>query len=107
MLAVSVGILAPDVLVLESGGLETLADYRSHHLPGDLAYAAAVPSERGESTVVVSGDVAWVVGTSRTTGTYRDRTINSAGVELMVLSRTSDGWRIRAIHWSSRTVRTP
>ena len=99
--------LAPDVLVLESGGLETLADYRDHHLPGDMAYAKAVPSERGASTVVVAGDVAWVVGTSRTTGTYRDRAINSAGAELMVLSRTPDGWRIRAIHWSSRSVRTP
>ena len=46
-------------------------------------------------------------GTSRTTGTYRERAINSAGAELMVLSRTADGWNIRAIHWSSRSVRTP
>ena len=99
--------LAPDVQVLESGGLETLAEYRSHHLPGDMAYAKAMPSNRAEPTVVVSGDVAWVVGTSRTTGTYRERAINSAGAELMVLSRTADGWRIRAIHWSSRTIRTP
>ena len=99
--------LAPDVMILESGGLETLSEYRSHHLPGDIAFARAVPSERGESSVTISGDVAWVVGTSRTTGTYRERAINSAGAELMVLSRTSTGWRIRAIHWSSLTVRTP
>lgn len=99
--------LAPDVMILESGGLETLAEYRSHHLPGDIAFARAVPSEKGESSVTISGDVAWVVGTSRTTGTYRERAINSAGAELMVLTRTPAGWRIRAIHWSSRTVRTP
>ena len=100
-------LLAPDVQVLESGGLETREQYRSHHLPGDMAYARAMPSVRAAETVVVSGDVAWVVGTSRTTGTYRERAINSAGAELMVLSRTAEGWRIRAIHWSSRTIRTP
>ncbi|MDH5235112.1 MAG: nuclear transport factor 2 family protein [Gemmatimonadota bacterium] len=99
--------LAPDVRILESGGLESLADYRDHHLPGDIAFAKAVPSVRAEPTVVVQGDVAWVVGSSRTTGTYRERAINSAGAELMVLSRTAEGWRIRAIHWSSRAVRTP
>ena len=100
-------LLAPDALILESGGLETRADYQGHHLPGDIAFAKAVPSQRAEPTVVVAGDVAWVVGTSRTTGTYRERAINSAGAELMVLSRTADGWNIRAIHWSSRSVRTP
>ncbi len=100
-------LLAPDVRILESGGMETRDDYRRGHLPGDIAFAQAVPSTRGESTVTVSGDVAWVVGSSRTTGTYRDRPINSAGAELMILSRTAEGWRIRAIHWSSRTIRTP
>lgn len=100
-------LLAPDALILESGGLETKDDYRGHHLPGDIAFARAVPSDRKAPTVVVAGDVAWVVGTSRTTGTFRDRTINSAGAELVVLTRAPDGWVIRAIHWSSRTIRTP
>lgn len=100
-------LLAPDALILESGGLETRADYEGHHLPGDIAFAKAVPSQRTGSTVVVAGDVAWVAGTSKTTGTYWERAINSAGAELMVLSRTADGWRIRAIHWSSRNIRTP
>jgi hypothetical protein len=31
--------------------------------------------------------------------------VNSAGAELMVLTRMPDGWRISAVHWSSRTVR--
>lgn len=105
--AAALALLAPDVQILESGGVESLAEYRSHHLPGDIAYARAVPSERKDGTVTLSGDVAWVVGASRTTGTYRDRPVNSAGAELMVLSRTPLGWRIRAIHWSSRAVRTP
>lgn len=96
-------LLAPDAVILESGGLESREEYRAHHLPGDIRFARAVPSRRGSIRVTVAGDVAWTVTSSETTGTYRDRAINSAGVELMVLSRTPEGWRIRGIHWSSRS----
>jgi ketosteroid isomerase-like protein len=105
--ATALGYLASDVRILESGGMETRDEYRRGHLPGDIAFARAVPSTRQEPVLSISGDVAWVTSTSRTTGTYRDRQINSAGAELMVLSRTPEGWRIRAIHWSSRAIRTP
>lgn len=103
--AAALGLLAPDVRVLESGGLETLEEYRSHHLPGDMAFAGAVTREAGPLSVTVAGDAAWVVSTSRTSGTFRDRQIDAIGVELMVLTREADGWRIRAIHWSSRQAR--
>lgn len=103
----ALALLAPDAQILESGGVESRAEYRAGHLPGDINYARAVPSVRGAPSVVVNGDVAWVASTSRSTGTYRDRQINSAGAELVVLSRTPEGWRIRAIHWSSRAIRTP
>lgn len=95
-------LLAADVLVLESGGLETRADYLSQHLQGDMAFASAVTRESGEHHVTTQGDVAWVASTSRTTGTFRERTISSTGAELMVLTRQEGRWRIRAIHWSSR-----
>ncbi len=104
--AAALRLLAPDVLILESGGQETLVEYRSHHLPGDIRFAMAVPSERGPIVVRVAGDVAWATSTSVTQGTLGERTINSAGVELMVLSRTSRGWLIRAVHWSSRNRRS-
>lgn len=103
--AAAMALLAPDVHILESGGLETREEYRNHHLAGDMAFAAAVPRERGSLTVTVAGDVAWAVSSSRTRGTYREREINSVGAELMVLTRGEDGWTIRAIHWSSRQVR--
>jgi ketosteroid isomerase-like protein len=95
-------LLTPDVIVLEAGGVETREEYRSHHLPGDIAFARAVQSERKLVKVTVRGDVAWVSATSTTKGTYRDRQIDSLGAELMVLLKTSGGWRISAIHWSSR-----
>jgi ketosteroid isomerase-like protein len=95
-------LLTQDAVVLESGGRETKAEYRHHHLPGDIAFARAVPSRSGPLRVTVQGDVAWVASAGTTTGDYRGRTIDVATAELMVLSRAPAGWRIRAIHWSSR-----
>ena len=103
--AAALRLLAPDVRILESGGVETLADYRAHHLPADIDFARAVPGTRGPLGVTVRGDVAWTVGTSETKGELRGRAINSAGAESMVLVRGADGWRISAIHWSSRARR--
>lgn len=103
--AAALRLLAPDVVILESGGIETLVEYRAHHLPADIAFARAVPSQRSPLHVVVDGAVAWSSGTSITQGTWNGRPINSAGAELMVLSRAGDQWVIRAIHWSSRTRR--
>ena len=98
----ALALLAPDVRILESGGVETLADYRAHHLPADIEFARAVPATRGPLGVAVRGDVAWAVSTSETKGEFRARPVNSAGAELMVLTRTAGGWRSSAIHWSSR-----
>jgi ketosteroid isomerase-like protein len=98
-------LLADEVHVLETGGLEDRAEYLSHHLPADMAFAAAVPRERSPIIVRVRGDVAWAVSTSTTTGEYRGRAIDSTGAELMVLARDGTAWRITAIHWSSRARR--
>jgi ketosteroid isomerase-like protein len=105
--ALALSLLTPDVVVLESGGIETREEFRSRHLAADIAFAQAVKSERGPMRVVVRGDAAWVSSTSSTTGEYRGRQVDSSGAELMVLSRTPQGWRIAAIHWSSRTRRPP
>lgn len=97
-------LLAPDVVISEAGGVETLADYRSHHLPGDIDYARAVPSIHTLRSVAVTGDAAWVTSTSVTDGRFNGRAVRSLGAELIVLSRAKVGapWIIRAVHWSSR-----
>jgi ketosteroid isomerase-like protein len=95
-------LLAADAVILEGGGRESRDEYAAHHLPEDIAFVRAVPIERSALQVTVSGDVAWVISTSTMRGVYRNRAIDSAGVELMVLSRESTAWVIRAIHWSSR-----
>ena len=103
----ALSVLASDAIILESGGFETRAEYRSHHLPGDIAFARAVRRERGPIRVTIQGDVAWASSISTTRGEYRGRTVNSAGAELMVLSREAGEWKVRAIHWSSRQLRAP
>lgn len=100
--AAALSLLASDAVILESGGAETVSEYRAHHLPADIAFAQAIRSVRAAIRVAVQGDLAWAAGTSTTQGEFRDRPVNSAGAELMVLRRTPDGWRIVAIHWSSR-----
>lgn len=102
---VALALLAPDAIIVESGGIETRDEYRSHHLPGDIGFARAIKGERGPVRVVIQGEIAWATSTSTTQGEYRGRQINSASAELMVLSRAPNGWKIRAIHWSSRARR--
>ncbi len=103
--ATALSLLAPNAVILESGNLETLAEYRKHHLPADITFARAVPSTRELVRAVVQGNAAWVTSTSTTRGTYRDRAVDSAGAELMVLTLEPDGWRISAVHWSSKARR--
>lgn len=96
----ALALLAEDATILEGGGSETRAEYESHHLSSDMAFAQAVSRERGDLNITVQGDVAWVTSTSRAVGEWRGREIDSAGAELMVLSRGPDGWMIRSISWS-------
>lgn len=103
--AAALALLAPDAVILESGGVEDVPEYRGHHLPADVEFARAIQGTRTPVQVRVRGDVAWAAGTSVSQGQFRGRAVNSAGAELMVLARTPGGWRITAIHWSSRTRR--
>ncbi|MFN2565897.1 MAG: DUF4198 domain-containing protein [Gemmatimonadaceae bacterium] len=101
----ALALMTEDVVVLESGGFETRAEFRSHHLAADIEFARATRSERRVRSVAVRGDAAWVSSTSSVQGEFRGRTLNSAGAELVVLVRTPSGWRISAVHWSSRARR--
>lgn len=94
--------LHPHVVIYEGGHAESLAEYRSGHLAGDIAFASATNRQLTHSSLAVWGDQALYTSTSRTTGQYRGREIDSRGTETIVLVRTAEGWRIRHIHWSSR-----
>ena len=103
--AAVLALLFDGVQILEAGGVEDRSHYREHHLPGDIAYAKTAPSQRTVNRVTVHGDAAWVVSTSTATGEVNGRAVNSQGAELMVLIRTPRGWKIAAVHWSSRPRR--
>ena len=100
--AAALALLADDAVILESGGVESRAEYRSHHLRSDIQYEQAVKIDRGPILVRIRGDVAWTSSTSHAQGEMSGRAVNSRSAELMVLVRTPVGWRISAIHWSSQ-----
>jgi ketosteroid isomerase-like protein len=100
----ALGLLTEDCVVLEAGILETRAEYRAHHLAADLSFAKAVPSAHGPTVVSVQDGVAWAITMSASKGTLGGRPMHSASAELAVLTHQADGWRIRAIHWSSHRM---
>ena len=101
----ALSLLTDDAVILESGGMETREEYRSHHLPSDMEFAQAVRTVDSPVRVKVRGDVAWAASTNIATGQFRGRPVNSVGAELMVLTRVDGTWKIAAIHWSSRARR--
>jgi ketosteroid isomerase-like protein len=102
----ALAFLAEDVVVLEGGGAERSRDeYAHHHLSADMAFAAATTAEVTRRAAWVEGDLAWVLTEGRTTGEFNGRAVNSVTAETMILQRGPHGWRIRHVHWSSRTPR--
>ncbi|MEO5800134.1 MAG: nuclear transport factor 2 family protein [Gemmatimonadales bacterium] len=99
--------LAPEVLILEGGSIETRDEYRAHHLAADIAAVRAAPSARTVTRVSVSGAQGWVVSTSIGKREVRGQPVEAITAELVVLRRVSGAWRIVAIHWSGRTRRLP
>lgn len=95
-------LLARDLSVLESGSVESRAEYFAHHLSADMEFAKAVSSPRTLVSYTRDGNTAWLVSTSSARGSFRGRDVNSVGAELMILTKSTSGWQIRAIHWSSR-----
>ena len=100
--ALAARLIADDALFFEAGGVETRSEYLANHLPIDIQFEKTVKTTRSPIRVVVAGEAAWASSTSDMAGTFQDRAINSIGAELMVLTRSSGGWVIRAIHWSGR-----
>ncbi len=98
-------LLALDAMILESGSSETRSEYEQHHLKEDIAFARGVQTNRSVLSIRLEGNTAWIMSTSRTRGSFRGRQIKSVGTELMVLTKSLQGWRIRAIHWSNHEAK--
>lgn len=97
--------LDPGVRIFESGGAEMSRDeYAAHHLASDMAFVAATRMEVLDRKVTISGDAAWVLTLSKTTGSFRGRDVSSRGAETMVLRKTAGSWHIVHVHWSSASA---
>ena len=94
--------IAPDAVFLESGQLETRAEYEANHLPADIAFERQVNGKRGPWRVTIKGDTAWVIATTEFVGTFDGAPVDFVSSQLAVLTRETAGWQIRSIHWSSR-----
>ena len=98
----AMALLSDDVLIYESGGAEaSKAEYASHHLDADIAFLKGVKQRVAARSAQASGDMALVTTQGATVGTYKDKAINSASTETMVLRLTEGKWKIVHIHWSS------
>lgn len=106
--AAASALLAPDVLIYESGGQETSRDeYASAHMKGDMAFLGASKREVLSRAEGGDGDTAWVSTRSRITGRHRDKDVDILSTETLVLKHSAGGWRIVHIHWSSRPATKP
>ena len=100
--AAAMRVIAPDAVFLESGRLETRAQYETNHLPADIEFEQAVAGKRGPLSITFSGNTAWVIATTEYEGTFENAPVNFVSAQLMVLTRDTGDWLIRTIHWSSR-----
>ena len=94
--------IAPDAVFVESGKLETRAEYEANHLPLDIGFEKQVTGKRGPWQVKFQGDTAWAIATTEYEGTFDGGPVNFVSAQLAVLTRSEGAWRIRSIHWSSR-----
>jgi len=100
--AQAVSLLAADAMILESGAIQTRADYLSHHLGADMKASAGSKAQRAIVRVTMSGGAAIIVSKSVSPPTGAEGNTGSEMAELMVVSKGATGWQIRAVHWSSR-----
>ncbi len=95
-------LLAPDVLIAESGGLErSLEEYRSHHMAADIEFSKAVETRILDRRVYEGEGLVTVFSEGVSEGTFRDKPVSSRLMETMVLRESGGAWKIVHIHWSS------
>lgn len=101
----ALAMMAEDVVIFESGGVESSrAEYAAHHLKADAAFSAGTSRTPVSELVAVEGNLATVMRVEMVTGAVKERPINSRSVETMLLRKSDGKWRILHIHWSSANM---
>lgn len=98
----AMSFIAPDAVFVESGRLETRAEYEKNHLPADIGFEKQVDGKRGTWQVHSDGNAAWAIATTDFEGTFDGSPVSFISAQLAVLTRADDRWLIRSVHWSSQ-----
>jgi ketosteroid isomerase-like protein len=98
----AMSLIAPGAMFVESGKLETRAEYESNHLPSDIEFEAQVTGKRRVVQVHIEGDAAWLIAETAYVGSFNGNDVDFVSSQLMVLTRQAGRWMIRTVHWSSR-----
>ncbi len=99
-------LLSPEVTIFESGFVErSRAEYASHHLADDIAFAKVTSSKVLKQTERIDGNTAMLWTESETTGSYQGKNVHSFGTETALLERKGDKWQVVHLHWSSRKAK--
>jgi mono/diheme cytochrome c family protein len=99
-------LLAPDLVVYESGHAETSRDaYVTQHMKGDMKFLASAKTDPLSRTSHGDDDIAWVTSSMRIRAPGA-KPVDVVTTETMVLTRGPAGWRIRHIHWSSAAAKS-
>ena len=99
----AMAVIGPEAMFVESGRLETRAEYEMNHLPLDIGFEKQVNGTREYKQLKVAGDTAWAIAATEFKGTFEGSELHFISSQLAVLSKQTDGrWLISSIHWSSR-----
>lgn len=98
-------LLDPQVVIYESGGVETgFAEYAAHHMQADMAFLKHMQYESLDEQTRIFGDQALSWGQARVRGEYQGKKIDLLSNETLLMHRVDGRWRIHHIHWSSRNA---
>lgn len=94
-------LLLDEVRIVEGSAIETKEEYVSHHFHSDGKFLKEMNRSTNEQTIFIEGKVAWVTTKTHMQGAYNEGELNLNSMELAVLKREADIWKIAALHWSS------
>ena len=98
-------LLDPSVLILESGGAERNREqYMQGHAGADAQFLSQAQQRLTYRRAQAEGNLAWVGSESTLQRTKDGKRLNLAETETMLLKKSTQGWKIVHIHWSSRPM---
>lgn len=94
--------LALEAVVYEQGFAETSrADWAKNQLPAAMDFAKDTERHVLRRESHQTGDLAWVISTTRTVGDFGARKLELEGTETAVLRKETEVWKIVHLHWSA------